>query len=343
MRNCLLCYKNPADKTGSHIVPHFLVKRIDNEPGQSGRDREMGFVITEDSTTSYFGRSVQPEKLEEIYGEVTDELIENNNIDGIVDNYFCSNCEINLAILESEYAKTIESNTEIDENYVSIEKPFIGFLFWISIVWRLSIQEHSGFKLKSKEEKKLGRILKRYLNSDIKKIKPNEKDFDLNNIGYKLLRASNFSNENSTWLHWSVFYKRPYSLIIDEFLLFIYFKKSHLNGMIMDFYGSENSKQKAEFNTPFQKESIFGLSFEKYKNVSENIKIFGVRKRIESLEKKLDLLHQKIGGEGKQMHPNLKNEILKRIINSDVELGNKHTTKNHIKIITETIMELNNT
>ncbi len=46
MRNCLLCYENPADKTGSHIVPHFLVKRIDNEPGQSGRDKEMGFVIT---------------------------------------------------------------------------------------------------------------------------------------------------------------------------------------------------------------------------------------------------------------------------------------------------------
>src|SRR5690554_2297226 len=116
MRNCLLCDENPADKTGSHIVPHFLAKRIDNEPGESGRDKEMGFVITEDSTTSYFGRSVQPEKLEEIYGEVTDELIENNSIDGIVDNYFCSDCETNLAIIESEYAKTIESNTEIDEN-----------------------------------------------------------------------------------------------------------------------------------------------------------------------------------------------------------------------------------
>ena len=343
MRNCLLCNENPADKKGSHIVPHFLSKRIDNEPGQSGRDKEMGFVITEDSTTSYFGRAVQPEKLEEIYGEVTDELIENNDIDGIEDNYFCSDCETNLAIVESEYAKTITSNSEIDKNYESIKKPFIGFLFWISIVWRLSIQEYSGFKLKPKEEKKLGRILKNYLKPDINEIKLDEKDSDLNDIGYKLLRAPNFSNENSTWLHWSAFYERPYSLVIDEFILFVYFKKSHLKGMIMDFYGSEDSKQKADFNTPFQPESVYGLSFDKYKTVSEKITMFGVRKRMESLGKKLDLLHQKLDGEGKQMHPKLKNEILKRIANSDVELGNKHTTENHIKIIIETMMELNNT
>ena len=300
----------------------------------------MGFVITEDSTTSYFGRSVQPEKLEEIYGEVTDELIENNNIDGIVDNYFCSECETNLAILESEYAKTIESNTEIDKNYLSLEKPLLGFLFWVSIVWRLSVQEDSGFKLKLKEEKKLGRILKRYLNTDIEEIKPNEKDLDLNDIGYKLLRAPNFSNDNSTWLHWSAFYQRPYSLIIDEYLLFLYFKKSHLNGMIMNFYGSEDSKQKANFNTPFKSESIYGLSYEKLKNVNENITLFGVKKRIESLEKKLDLLHQKLGGEGKKMNPNLKNEIIKRIANSDEELGKKHTPENYKKIIMESMMEL---
>ncbi len=343
MNNCLLCNNNLADKKGSHIVPHFLSKRIDNEPGESGRDKELGFVITENSTASYFGRSVQPEKLEEIYGEVTDELIENNDIEGIVDNYFCTNCEKNLAVTESEYAKTFDSSTEVCQNYISINKPFIGFLFWTSIVWRLSIQKYSGFKLKSKDERKLGRILKHYLKNDINQIIPDPKDSDLNNIGYKLLRAPNYSKEKSTWLHWSTKYERPYSLIIDEFSLFIYFKKSHLNGMIMDFHNSDSYKQKAEFNTPFKPESIYGLSDDNYNSINETILLFGAKKRINYLEKKLDILHQKIGGKGKHMHPILKNEILTRIANSKVELGNKNTTKNHIKIISETIIELTNT
>lgn len=28
MQNCLLCQHNEADKTGSHIIPSFLMKRI---------------------------------------------------------------------------------------------------------------------------------------------------------------------------------------------------------------------------------------------------------------------------------------------------------------------------
>ena len=340
MKNCMLCNENPADKKGSHIVPHFLLKRIHNEPGQSGRDKEIGFVIKEGYTNSYFGRAVQPEKLEKIYGEITEELIENNETGWIVDNYFCSNCESNIAVIESEYAKTIESNTEINANYISLNTPFIGFLFWISILWRLSIQEKSGFKLKLKEERKLNRILKHHLKPSIKDIKPDGKDYDLNDIGYKLLRAPNFSNEHNTWLHWSVFFKRPYSLIIDEYLLFVYFKKNHLNGIIMDFYDTEKHKQKAVFNTPFKTEYVYGLPYKSYEETSNNIIAFLSDKRIKSLGNTLDLLHQKIGGEGKQMHPRLKEEIIKRIANSNVELGNKQTIENQNKIIVETLMEL---
>ena len=80
MKKCLLCQEREADKTGSHIVPHFLLKRIDNQIGVKGRDNELGFVIGKLETKSYFGRNVLPEKLEKIYGEVDDELIENNDI-----------------------------------------------------------------------------------------------------------------------------------------------------------------------------------------------------------------------------------------------------------------------
>lgn len=34
MSKCLLCNTNEADKTGSHIIPHFLMKMIDNQKGK---------------------------------------------------------------------------------------------------------------------------------------------------------------------------------------------------------------------------------------------------------------------------------------------------------------------
>jgi hypothetical protein len=76
MKNCLICNKIPANKTGSHIIPHFLLKRIDNEEGSKKRDKEMGFLLSEFNPTSYFGRSTKLETLENIYGEITEERIE---------------------------------------------------------------------------------------------------------------------------------------------------------------------------------------------------------------------------------------------------------------------------
>ncbi len=54
MKECFIC-NNEADKKGSHIVPHFLMKRIDNEEGSKERDKELGFEITETGSKSYFG------------------------------------------------------------------------------------------------------------------------------------------------------------------------------------------------------------------------------------------------------------------------------------------------
>lgn len=342
MKNCLLCLKNPADKTGSHMVPHFLSKRIDNEVCSRERNKELGFRITQDTTQSYFGSAVLPDKLEEVYGEVTEELIKKNNVDGIVDNYFCKGCENRFGEVENEYAKTLNKATIINENYVSEKTPFIGFLFWTSIIWRLSVKEKSGFNLKLKEEKKLGRILNKYLISDIRELSYNKNDSDLGDIGYKILRSPKFSDKFSTWLHWSPYNERPYSLIIDEYFIFLYYKKSHLNGMIQEFYGSDKFKIEAIFNTPFTVENIFGISHEDYKIISDNLALFGAKMRIDNLSWKLDMIHQKLGGNGKVMYPNYKKEIMNRISNSGEVLGKRGTKKEYVKIIVDTINEIEN-
>jgi hypothetical protein len=342
MKNCLLCCENPADKKGSHIVPHFLTKRIDNEEGETDRDKELGFVITPKQTNSYFGRAVLPERLEEVYGEITDELVVNNNIDGIEDNYFCTRCELDLSVIESEYANTLKQKPKFDQVYEGSTSGFVAFLFWISIIWRLSIQDNSGFKLKLKEEKRLNRILKKYINDKLDEIKPNPLDPDLKDIGYKLLRSPHYSDKNWTWLHTLPNYERPYSIMIDEYVLFLYFKTSHLGGMVMDFYGSENLKNKAQFNIPTEKESIFSVPHKEYSQIVENIQNHGAKLVDKELDTNLDKIHQRIGGKGK-MDAQLKENIKKKIAESKIAIGQKFTLKNQAEIITEAVSKYINT
>lgn len=70
MIKCNLCLKNNANQTGSHIVPFFLFKKVDNLGNSKGRDKELGFVIGSMETRSYFGRGILPEKLEVIYSNL---------------------------------------------------------------------------------------------------------------------------------------------------------------------------------------------------------------------------------------------------------------------------------
>lgn len=338
MVECLICNKE-ADNTGSHIVPHFLMKRIDNEKGSSERDKEMGFVITEKDTTSYFGQSILPEKLEEIYGNVTDELIEENEIDGIVDYFFCKICESRLANLESEYAKIFQKEVTENENYKSFSNGFVAFMFWTSVIWRLSIQPDNDFRLKPKEEKRLQRILSKYLKDKIGDIKPKDKDPDIKNLGYKLLRSPEYSKNNFTFLNIIPTYRRPYSILIDEFIIFYYFKESYLKGMIQDFYGSEKIKTKAIFNTPYFEEKTYRVSDTELKDVIDLMIIRGAELRYDYLNSILDQLHQRLGGKGQSMYPQLKSIVIKNLLENDEKLGKRDTIPNQIKIITNTIMD----
>ena len=59
MNNCLLCQQHEADKTGSHIIPSFLMKRIN---GEGKRDNEIGFEIKNGIVETYFGRDIYEDK-----------------------------------------------------------------------------------------------------------------------------------------------------------------------------------------------------------------------------------------------------------------------------------------
>lgn len=330
---CKICCLKEADKKGSHIIPHFLLKRVDNADNSKERDKELGFVLSEYNPKSYFGRAVLPEKIEEVHGEITDELISQNHIPLIEDNIFCSDCEKKLGVLESEYAKTIGKSSAINANYSSGVDSFLGFLFWSSVIWRLSISKNSGFSLHHNDEKRLQRILSKYLNIDITQLSPKLNDPDLTKIGYKILRASQYSDYNSTLVFCHPNFQRPYYFFIDEFILVFYFRMHYVNKPHEKFLNLPQILSHTYFNTVVGDEIIKSIPHEVI-DLSKEYFYNELSKRfLGNFSYHLDIIHTKLGGKGK-MSAEIKEEIVQTMIRDDsVSMGEKYSVKHKTKAI----------
>lgn len=334
---CKICSVNEADKKGSHIVPHFLLKRIDNADGSKDRDKELGFVLSEYNPKSYFGKAVLPEKLEEVHGEITDELIEQNYIPLIEDYIFCTDCEKKLSVLESEYAKTLKNEFKSGINYESGISAFLGFLFWCSVIWRLSISQNSGFKLDIGDEKRLNRILANYLNQNIDKIYPKQNDPDLRKIGYKILRAPNYSDANSTLLFCHPSFKRPYYFFIDEFIIAFYFRQHYTNKPHEDFLELPKILQNCNFNSIENKEIILSIPDKVIDSAKKYFYEELTKRFIGNFSHHLDIIHRKLGGQG-QMPIQLKEEIIQKMIHDqNVPMGEKYSIKHKSRVMLQVL------
>ena len=102
MSKCLLCRQREADKTGSHIIPSFLMKRIN---GEGKRDHEIGFKIKQGIVDTYFGRDIYEEKRKDITDN-EEKIYSRENYD-VIDHIFCKDCEDFFASLESKYAPSL--------------------------------------------------------------------------------------------------------------------------------------------------------------------------------------------------------------------------------------------
>ena len=140
---CKLCKTNDANQTGSHLIPFFLMKRVDGEGGSKERGKELGFKITSSDVKLYHGQSILPEKIEELIGKRTDEEIEaskeESRTDVVIDNIFCSDCEKRFGALESHYSNSLSKSGSKD--FKSGVAPHISLLFWFGILWRMSIMK----------------------------------------------------------------------------------------------------------------------------------------------------------------------------------------------------------
>jgi len=330
MDKCRLCKINLADKKGSHIVPHFLLRRIDNLEGSKERGKELGFFIGEFTTLSYFGREVPPEKIDELYGEIPEEKLRDFKHPLIVDNLFCTSCEKRLAAVEEEYSKTINKHSQ--EVYDSGIKSELSFLFWASILWRLSVNNKNGVRLTKGEEETLRRILNRSLREKITDIDienfRNSKD--LKTMSYRLIRCPEYSLNNVTQLLFHPFFNKPYTLLIDEYILLFSFKSKYDEFNRNNFFGLKEDVFKAPMNSKISNEKVLALNTEKMAMIMANVKEKIAQIRFKHIELFLDLLHVELGGIGQKMPYEIKGQIL-----SELSELIKRTNSNHIKSFKE--------
>lgn len=325
MNKCRLCGNKIADKKGSHIVPHFLLKRIENIEGKTGRDYELGFTIEKLNSKAHFGRAVNPEKLEEIFGEITDKDIEENKHPLVVDNFFCTDCEKRLAIIETEYSKTIETKATSDyESGVSFAK---GLLFWASLIWRMSINGKSGVKLTEEQNEKLRQVLDCFLPQKIEEL--DEKGINENglvrSLTYKLLRCVDCKKDDGKWLFFHPEFYNPLFLLIDEFVLCFNFSDSWEDIDKNDCLGIKDIIKESTINTVNKKEKIMPFDNSTYNQVSSNLIEIIKNESFGDLDEILDGIHVIAGGDGNKMPIEIKKEIITELTSEEKKLGRKFT------------------
>lgn len=338
MNNCRLCLQRQADKKGSHLVPHFLLKRVVNVEGKTGRDKELGFTIGELASSSYFGRSVSPRKLEEIYVELSDDEIAKNQNPDVVDNFFCSSCETRLSIIESCYANSLKVFE--DKPYHSkIDGP-TGILFWASILWRMSISERYEYKLSVIENDLLRVLLDTHLADSREKLLENAASFDFSKspIGYKLLRCPNYSPGNATFILWHPEFRNPQAILLDEYIVCIDLGNGYGDFETKDFFCLKEEVINAPLNDGVSGEQIFVIDENVFKKVCDGLinelKEIRNKKYSESLD-----LYWNDKGKGAEMPPRIKEMIFADLYSGVLPLGRSYTFRHLAASISKVLKE----
>ena len=207
MGKCLLCLQNDADKTGSHIIPSFLMKRVN---GEGKRDHEIGFMVNNGVASTYFGRDVYEDKRRTITDN-EQKMYSRENYD-VKDYIFCKHCEDFLASLESKYAQSINLGFSLKSNTKNTKVTSNdAMLFWCSLVWRVSVTGHLGCQLHRDLEERLRKAI---ITNNIVGL----------NISYALFRSKDYSKKtnNGTFVCMDI-KNNNVLLFVDDYMLVMVF------------------------------------------------------------------------------------------------------------------------
>lgn len=307
MSKCLLCRQREADKTGSHIIPSFLMKRIN---GEGKRDHEIGFKIKQGIVDTYFGRDIYEEKRKDITDN-EEKIYSRENYD-VIDHIFCKDCEDFFASLESKYApslnlhfseKSTTKNTKIS--------PSDALLFWCSLIWRISVTGHLGSRLRSDLEERLRLALV-------------SNNIDNLNIKYAVFRCKDYFKQSDKGTFAGMDIKdNSVLLFADDFMLVLVF----------DMKEEKHETELFEIGLKLKKESLNdGKRVEEISPIPHAIfsqltnAIIRVIIKSMQLPEKFKELHKRIFN--KEISEEMLDEILEMMQNTG-KLGDKYTVRHY--------------
>lgn len=183
---CCLCRVMPANKTGSHMVPNFLAHPTFSWDGKGKRFHEAlnhDFINAQERNCQFYGREVPDWRfaLGEGKKDVTEEDIKKNVNQLEFDNEFCSHCENRFGVLEMAYSQFYNGQQKKIH-------PRVAYLFWLSVLWRMSMGSMSIF-MDMHEELALHKLLDDNMLNTITGIE--ESDTDLADWRYAMYKADN--------------------------------------------------------------------------------------------------------------------------------------------------------
>lgn len=170
------------------MVPNFLVHPTFSWDVQGKRFHEAfnhDFLNTFEKKCQFYGRGVPDWRfaLGEGKEKVTEEDIEKNVNQLEYDNEFCSHCEDRFQVLESAYSQFYNGQKKIH--------PRVAYLFWLSVLWRMSMGSMSIF-MEMNDELSLHRLLDNNMLDSVKEIE--NSDSDLAGWKYAIFRAEGLRN-----------------------------------------------------------------------------------------------------------------------------------------------------
>lgn len=317
MNKCFLCKEIDANQTGSHIIPSFLMKRIN---GDGKRDHEVGFVIKNGVSYPYFGRDIYEDKRRTITDN--EELLYSRDNYDVKDYILCKSCEKFFSSLESKYAPSLNLDFSTSSNTINTKvSPSEAFLFWCSLIWRASVTEHLGCRLRQDLEERLRLAL---VNNSIKEL----------NVHYALFRCKDYSktSELGTVVCMDT-NDNCILLFVDDFMLAMIFDLNEEEREV-DFGGIKLKLKRNSLNNGEKDEEISPIPHNVFTQLMHSLIIMVIRSI--SLPEKFIKIHKKIFGD--QIPNDVLNDIF-NIMQDTGKLGDKYTIEHYSLCYKEALMK----
>ena len=330
-QDCMICKKEKATKTNSHLIPSFMVAKVCSYDGSGKRDKEVMFTMKSYEDKVYVG-AVPDTKIEELFDseKLTDERIDEELKDNTAskDYIFCPTYEANLSkYLETLYAEHLHTGKPLDAN--------VSYFFWVSVVWRMSISRQFQFALPSDIEQALGDCLHEYMDAvatgqDVVAIVEKCK------LSYRLLRSPSYLPNGLAYLGGRYWEKNGVlTLTLGDTILCATFDNTSI---LEDFLylGLEGAIKSAPVNNGMSKENHLEVDNKVFENAMIRMVKETAFMRFCNEKAMADVIWQKVGLEG-SMPDEIFVVFAQKLYSEDSKQGDRKTPERYVEIFNGTM------